>query len=615
VKIRHKLLSLVFGIVSLMGMSVSVYVAGNAYVGRVKDEAALLEDLSLSVNLLRSEVNRMDSRPFESIDLGLKSARERLKQTFERLESFRYLPSLSAEVSDALTGLRAVETGLVPRLDEAVSIQKAFESLIERLTGLDPRRQSLASVSDYMLSSMTSANRVELIALRSRYNASITALDQALEMQDRVIHNHQASIEGAVSSFAGRALTVSLSLAAALAALALLAGLRIARGLSASVERLEKNAAILETGDLTARFERTSGDEVGDLADALNAFIAALSRALSGISGASAKNEGVRARLHAAAQEASSSVIQIESSSESITRQIGKLNDQVSLTLEEIRKITDQIEALHGDIERQEDTVRGADGAISTVIASLEGVVNLAAEGRDAARQLADSVDSSRGELTETYRHVTKINESAGTIREISSVMAGIAARTNLLAMNAAIEAAHAGEYGRGFAVVADEIRSLAEASSSRSKEIGRNVGAIVKEIEQAQSLAGKANLAFDAMLERLSRMSSSIEGIQESITHTARESGNVSDAMGSLNDISRTIASGSASMSGSSRAIASTAADLGRISSEVFSNISEIDAGIHHIGEAVRSVSAHAEAVGEVSSALDAEVRFFTLQ
>ena len=74
-------------------------------------------------------------------------------------------------------------------------------------------------------------------------------------------------------------------------------------------------------------------------------------------------------------------------------------------------------------------------------------------------------------------------------------------------------------------------------------------------------------------MLERLSRMSSSIEGIQESITHTARESGNVSDAMGSLNDISRTIASGSASMSGSSRAIASTAADLGRISSEVFSS------------------------------------------
>jgi len=415
-----------------------------------------------------------------------------------------------------------------------------------------------------------------------------------------------------VAAYSDRFGSIALGIILVLVLSAIAIALRMATRMSSSVERLGRNAGLLESGDLTGRFERTSRDEVGALADGLNGFLVTLSETVSGIHRASAKNVEVRNLLHAAAQEASSSVAEIESNSESITRQIGKLNDQVALTSSEITAVSGQIGTLHGDVGRQNQTVAGASDAIGTVIGSLEQVVSLVSSGRDASNELADSVGKSREELSETYRRITKINESAGTIREITGVMAGIAARTNLLAMNAAIEAAHAGQYGQGFAVVADEIRSLAEASSARSKEIGKNIVAIVKEIEQTQELAANTNTAFDGMLQRLEAMGDSINRIQESIVKTSTDSASVSRAMRELNEISAKIGSGSDAMSASSRTIIETARDLERISHEVYTNISEINSGIHHIGETVRSVTAHAETVGEVSAALDSEVRFF---
>lgn len=611
-KIRLKLMALVFGLLFLFALSASVYIVGNVYVGSIEDEAARLQELTLSVNLLRSEVNRMDSRNFESVDLGLAAARKRFVDTLDSMHESARLRSLGEEVSASLNTLFAMKDLVEQRIDTTVTIQKEYEAAIARDTILDPQKMSLLAISDYVVTMEKTELRVPLLSLRNIYLDSLTSLDQALEMQDKVIRNQVSSVDVAVASFRSRATAITFGMIAFFVILSVPFAFVLASRMSASVERLGKNAAILDSGDLTGRFERTSRDEVGSLADALNAFVSGLARSISGIHSASARNVEVRDLLHGAAQEASSSIAQIESNSESITRQIGKLNDQVSLTGSEIGVVSAQIDSLHGDINRQNETVEGASGAIGTVIGSLGDVVNLVTTGRETSALLSDSVGQSRDELSETYRRITRINESAGTIREITGIMAGISARTNLLAMNAAIEAAHAGEYGQGFAVVADEIRSLAEASAARSKEIGKNIVSIVKEIEQTQALAANANETFDGMLSRLDDMKQAIDSIQTSITRTASDSESVSRAMRELNEISRKIGDGSDAMSASSLRIGATATDLERISHEVYTNISEINAGIHHIGETVRAVTTHAESVGAVSAALDAEVRFF---
>ncbi len=611
-KIRSKLTVLVVGLVLFFVLGSSVYVGGNWYVDQIVSEAESLRELTLSVNLLRAEVDRMDSRTFDSVDIGLNAARTRLLDDFDSISGLKRLRGLNAEVAASLDTLFSVKDIVQGRIDGTIKIQKDFEAAIKSDLRLNPEKMTLLSASDFAFANLSPEARVDVILLRNEYSDALLSLDQALEMQDKVIRNQLTSVNDAVVAYRSRTGTVSLGIIGVLLAFGVFLAIRMARRITLSVERLGRNAGLLETGDLTGKFERTTKDEVGALADGLNSFLRILSETVSGIHRASERNVEVRNLLHGAAQEASSSIAEIESNSESITRQIGKLNDQVALTSREITEVSGQIDKLHVDIARQNQTVEGATGAIETVIGSLGSVVHMVSGGRDTSAQLADAVGHSRTELAETYNRITKINESAGTIREITGVMAGIAARTNLLAMNAAIEAAHAGEYGQGFAVVADEIRSLAEASSARSKEISKNIVAIVKEIEQTQALAGNANKTFDAMLDRLDAMRDSIDRIQESISRTSSESSSVSRAMGELNEISAKIGVGSESMSASSLTIIETGRDLERISQEVYTNISEINSGIHHIGETVRSVTTHAETVGEVSAALDAEVRFF---
>ncbi len=611
-KIRLKLMVLVAGLVLLFALSASVYVVGNGYIQGIKTEATALQDLTLSVNLLRSEVNRMDSRTFGSIEIGLSDAKDQLAASFEEIDGLRRLKALGGEAKGVFQNLQSVRDTIDAKLASTSAAQGDFTAEIRDSIQVDPSYYSMTQVSDFAFTVLTVEQRKSLIATRNKYAAEILSFDQVLEMQDKVIKAQIEVIDGAVAAMQIKVGIATFALVALFIVIALVVATRIAARLTASIEGMGKSAAILDSGDLTGRFEKTSHDEVGTLAEALNAFVATLRGSIAGIHSASGRNVEVRDLLLGEVQEASSSIAQIESNSESIARQIEKLNDQVSLTGEEVTAVSAQIESLHLDIKRHNETVAAASGEIDTVIGSLEEVVRVVDEGRSASSLLASSVEKSRDELAETYRSVTRINESAGTIREITGVMAGIAARTNLLAMNAAIEAAHAGEFGQGFAVVADEIRSLAEASSARSKEIGKNIGTIVGEIEQTQALAENANKTFDGMIDRLGDMTASINTIQAGIADTSANSESVSRAMRDLNGISAKIASSSDAMSKSSATIDVTAKDLGRISHEVFTNIAEITKGIHHIGDTVRSVAAHAEAVGEVSGALDGEVKFF---
>jgi len=363
---------------------------------------------------------------------------------------------------------------------------------------------------------------------------------------------------------------------------------------------------------LTRRFADRESDEIGDLARSLNRFLASLSGALAGIRQASARNLEVKGNLGSAALDAASAVTQIEANSDSITRQIERLNGQVEVTNGEIESVSSQITALRGDVRVQQSTLGDSTEAINQVLEALNVVVGAVDSGKTAADRIAETTGEGQKEFSETYARVTSIHDSASLIREIVGVMAGIAARTNLLAMNAAIEAAHAGEYGQGFAVVADEIRSLAEASSARSKEIGKNVANIVADIEKAKDLAGSTNRNFDRMHEECQALSALMRSVQDTVMDTFTDGQRVADSIRRLNEISRKIDAGSDAMEHSSSRILAVASDLGRISTESYSNISEINSGIHGIGESVRSVSAFADEVGEVSVKLDGEIAFF---
>lgn len=613
-KIRQKLLSLVFGISALLILCVVIYVVSNNAITRIEDEFQQLNDLSLKLNKLRVEVNRSHSIKFLDSDAFIVKSREEFMESFVKIDTFVNLVKVSEDVTNALKSLKSIQKLIDVRVDEMYEAQKALDEAIELDIAEERDTLSIPLLASYMFSRDASELKGWLQFALARYQESLKSLDLALEVQDQIIQKQYGIIREAIAERRARALRTMFILMALLAAGGFALVLMFSNRISVSIESLAKNIEPLKDGDLTGVIVKKSHDEVGLLATTMNQFLVSMKGALKAILAASAKNIEVKNLLHDSSQEASSAITQIESNSDSITKQIGMLNSQVEITVTEIGGVSRQIEALHEDIGVNKETVAGAASAIESVMSSLNEIVAVVAEGSSTSGELSGAVEVSRSEFGKTYERVLSIHESAGTIREITGVMAGIAARTNLLAMNAAIEAAHAGEYGRGFAVVADEIRSLAEASSARSKEIGKNISVIVKEIEQTKELAGNTNRNFDQMLHHIKSMGEAILSVDERISQTLALSSSVSRAMGRLDEVSGKIEGGSQRMEESSRAIRLAAEDLQRISAEVYTNIGEINTGIHQIGETIREVSQFAETVGEVSGGLDRQVNYFKL-
>jgi methyl-accepting chemotaxis protein len=194
----------------------------------------------------------------------------------------------------------------------------------------------------------------------------------------------------------------------------------------------------------------------------------------------------------------------------------------------------------------------------------------------------------------------------------MAEVIAGVAAQTNILAMNAAIEAAHAGEYGKGFAVVADEIAKLAAASAESSQEIGATIAVIVAKMGEANSTRQATVEAFNGISDHIRVVSDSIGEIYGNVNEMHAGSKQILSAMEDLSSSPSEIIGESARIEETTKSLGGSMDDLGRISHEVTSSIGEITIGIRMISSSVQNVTEHSERLGTLGQDLDAAVAAF---
>ena len=214
--------------------------------------------------------------------------------------------------------------------------------------------------------------------------------------------------------------------------------------------------------------------------------------------------------------------------------QIGQASSQLASTSEEMCTVTD--EGARG-LQRQNDEVGQAASAMTELTAAVEDVARNAAEASAAARESSASATQGQQRVMESVSAIkqmmAEIDDSSGRVRDLSAqaqnigqvmnVIRGIADQTNLLALNAAIEAARAGEAGRGFAVVADEVRALAQRTQQSTLEIEQMIGAVqegtegaVVAMERTSLHAQKTQAIAEAAGQALEAITTSIHQIDE---------------------------------------------------------------------------------------------------
>jgi methyl-accepting chemotaxis protein len=226
------------------------------------------------------------------------------------------------------------------------------------------------------------------------------------------------------------------------------------------------------------------------------------------------------------------------------------------------------------------------------MLANIESVTQTLVKNAENVQTLADASDAGRQGLQDVAADLREITRESEGLLEINGVMQNIASQTNLLSMNAAIEAAHAGESGKGFAVVADEIRKLAESSSEQSKTISAVLKKIKESIDKITAATDSVLNQFEAIGGGVKTVALQEQNIRSAMEEQGQGSKQVLESVGALNELTRLVKSGSAEMLLGSRQVITEGKSLEIATAEISGGMNEMAAGADQINSAVNEVN-----------------------
>lgn len=391
-----------------------------------------------------------------------------------------------------------------------------------------------------------------------------------------------AESEAAVDQVEGPMIPVTAIVLVLLIVVLLVISRSITRPLSQTATAL---SAIAEgEGDLTAYIEVRTRDEIADLAADFNRFVDKLHQIVTRIKRQVRDAEGVSESLSASSEQSAAAVHQITLNLESMAKQIRGVDENIHETSAAVEQIQATIGKLTEGIERQQRAVSESSSSTEEMIASIRSVSELIRRKQERNPELVESVQEGSEKLRLTTEYITAVNNAAETITEAIAVITEIAGQTDLLAMNAAIEAAHAGEAGKGFAVVAEEIRKLSERTKEHSGVIGSSIQSSVETIRQAMSATEETGAAFDRMRSEVDGFTETFSEIDATLRELSTGGTQVLEAIGELTSISEEVTAGSTQMKDGADGITRNVVDLKDASTAVSTGIGEIESGVGEI-------------------------------
>ncbi len=288
-------------------------------------------------------------------------------------------------------------------------------------------------------------------------------------------------------------------------------------------------------GDLTHRLEYAGKDELGDICEGFNQFVAKLRGIISQVAQTSHQVASATQELSATAEQINQTTAELSQNAE---RQRGAMI-QSSSALEQMSASIVQVRAAAGEAEKVAD-----------------GSLTMTAHGSAAAKESNHAMDA--------------IKESSGKVGRITGVIADIARQTNLLSLNAAIEAAKAGAQGKGFAVVAEEIRKLAERSATAAKEISGLIGESSERVDMGVESVGSVGRSLSSIEAATRENTDRIRGISLAMEEQSKASQEMVSAVGTTTQISEQTAGASTELSSTIHEVSRTIEELARIANDL---------------------------------------------
>ncbi|MDR2758889.1 MAG: methyl-accepting chemotaxis protein [Spirochaetaceae bacterium] len=368
-------------------------------------------------------------------------------------------------------------------------------------------------------------------------------------------------------------------------------------------------------GDLTKVIDVQSNDEIGDLAKYFNMTLEKIKNLIVAIKHQTVALFDIGNELASNMTETAAAINQITSNIQSIKGQVINQSASVTETNATMEQITINIDKLNSNVEKQSSSVSKSSSAIEEMIANIQSVTNTLNKNTESVQDLLESSEVGRTGLQEVAADIQEIARESEGLLEINAVMENIASQTNLLSMNAAIEAAHAGEAGKGFAVVADEIRKLAESSREQSKTISTVLKKIKDSIDKITKSTDNVLNKFEAIDGGVKTVSEQTENIRNAMEEQSVGSQQILEVIGQLNEITQMVKGGSDEMLEGSREVITEGKNLEMVTQEITNGMNEMATGADQINVAVTRVNDVSENNKESIDVLVREVSRFKVE
>lgn len=285
------------------------------------------------------------------------------------------------------------------------------------------------------------------------------------------------------------------------------------------------------------------------------------------------------------------------------------LSASIQNALEAVARTSERVSGFHSQVDEQNSVVEESTAAVNEMSASLDSVAQITADKRSATEALLHIAEAGLNELEMSNDAFQRVSKEMQSLFEINSIVGNIASQTNMLSMNAAIEAAHAGDSGKGFAVVAEEIRKLASSTADNSRIINENLTKIMNSMEQTTEHASRITARMTEIVTEIRQVSAAFAEITGSTSELSQGGREILSGMQVLSNSSLAVRDGSNQISSEQENAKHEMEEVGKAIGEIESATREILDAVNGIGSAMGELNETIKQASDQSTQLQSSV------